>query len=76
MAKPWRDDLFDTNLLQKEAERYRSEAHEAPSERERKHLTLMARLSETMVSNEKMREWLDRSIAQLKSDEPLHASQP
>ena len=77
MLKPWRDDLlFDGDRLRREAERYRSEAHEALSERQRKHLMLMARLSETMASNEKMRAWLDRSIVQLKSGEPLHASQP
>ena len=77
MLKPWRDDLlFDVDRLRREADRYRSEAHEALSEHQRKHLTLMASLSETMASNEKMRAWLDRSIVQLKSGEPLHAPQP
>jgi hypothetical protein len=76
MLKPWRDDLFDIDHLQKEAGRYRSEAHEAASEHERRRLTFMARLSESMASNEKMRAWLDRSIEQLKSGQPLPVAQP
>ena len=65
VAKPRRDDLYEIDHLQKEAERYRSEACGAAIEDRRKHLTLMAKLSETMVSNEKMRAWLDEAISQL-----------
>jgi len=77
VMKPWRNEpLFNIERLRREAKRYRLETHEAPSEHQRKHLTLMAGLSETMASNEKMRAWLDRSIVQLKSGEPLHTPQP
>lgn len=66
MAKPWRDDLFDIGFLQKEAERYRSEARETTSEQQRDYLTKMASLSETMATNEKMRAWLEPSIQELR----------
>ena len=62
--------------LQKEAERFRSEARHAATDDRRKYLTLMAKLSETMASNEKMRAWLDDSIAELKSGAPLRAFRP
>ena len=66
MAKPWRDDLFDIAFLQKEAERYRSEARETASEQQRDYLMKMASLSETMGANERMRTWLERSIQELR----------
>jgi hypothetical protein len=66
MVKPWRDDLFEIDHLQKEAERYRSEACRAATDDRRKYLMLMVKLSETMVSNDKMRAWLDIAISQLK----------
>ena len=65
MAKPWLDDLFDIAFLQKEAERYRSEAREAPSEQQHDYFMRMASFSETMAANERMREWLGRSIQEL-----------
>ena len=76
VGEPWQDDLIDIDHLQKEAERYRSEAHRATTRDRRKYLTLMAKLSETMASNEKMRAWLDNSIAELKSGAPLRTSRP
>ena len=66
MLKPWRDDLFDVAFLQKEAERYRSEARETTSEQRRQYLVRMASLSETMAANERMRSWLERSIQELR----------
>ena len=74
VAKPWQDDLFDIDHLQKEAKRYRSEARRATTGDRRKYLTLMAKLSETIASNEKMRAWLEDSIAELKSGAPLRMS--
>jgi len=68
--------MFDVDHLQKDADRYRSEARHAATDDRRKYLTLMAKLSETMASNEKMRAWLDDSIAELKSDAPLCTSRP
>ena len=76
MAKPWQDELFDIDHLQKEAERYRSAARHAATDDRRKYLTLRAKVSETMASNEKMRAWLDDSIAELKSGAPLRAFRP
>jgi len=76
VAKPGQDELFDIDHLQKEAERYQSEARHAATDDRRKYLTLRAKLSETMASNEKMRAWLDDSIAELKSDAPLCTSRP
>ncbi|MGA8294457.1 MAG: hypothetical protein WB820_18605 [Rhodoplanes sp.] len=76
MAKLSQDDLIDIDHLQKEAERYRSEARRARTGDRRKYLTLMAKLSETMASNEKMRAWLDDSITELKSGIPLRTSRP
>ena len=69
--KPERDEMFDIDHLQKEAERYRSEARHAATDDRRKYLMSMAKLSETMASNDKMRAWLDNSIAELKSGAPL-----
>jgi len=66
MARPPEGDLLD--VLQKEAERYRSAAWQAASEQERNYLTAMARLSETMAANEKMRTWLDRAIQELRTE--------
>ncbi len=77
MLKPWRDDLpFDIGRLRRETERYRSEAREAPSEHPRKHLALMARLSETLASNEKKRARLDRSIVPQIWQAPPRAAKP
>ena len=76
MVKPGRDEMFDIDHLQKEAERYRSEARHAATDDRRKYLTSMAKLSETMASNDKMRAWLDNSIAELKSGAPLRTSRP
>ena len=76
MVKPGRDEMFDIDHLQKEAERYRSEARHAATDDPRKYLTSMAKLSETMASNDKMRAWLDNSIAELKSGAPLRTSRP
>ena len=75
VAKPGQDELFDIDHLH-EAERYRSEARHAATDDRRKHPTLRAKLSETMASNEKMRAWLDDSIAELKSGAPLRTSRP
>lgn len=74
MARPSRDDLFDVAFLLKEAERYRSEAREAASERERNYLLVMSSFSETMAANEKMRAWLERSIKELTSGDWLEAT--
>ena len=68
--------MFDIDHLQKEAERYRSEARRARTGDRRKYLTLMAKLSETMASNEQMCAWLDNSIAELKSGAPLRTPRP
>ena len=76
VAKPWRNEMFDIEHLQKEAGRYRSEARHAATNDRRKYLTLMAKLSETLASNEIMRAWLDDSIAELKSGAPLRTSRP
>ena len=76
MVTPQRDEMFDIDHLQKEAERFRSEARHAATDDRRRYPTLMAKLSETMASNEKMRAWLDDSIVELKSDAPLRTSQP
>ena len=76
VAKLSQDDLIDIDHLQKEAERYRSEARRARTGDRRKYLTLMAKLSETMASNEKMRAWLDDFITELKSGIPLRTSRP
>lgn len=71
MAKPWQDELFEVGYLQKEAERSRSEARYATTDDQRAYLTSMAQFSESLASNEKMRAWLDDSIAELKSGAPL-----
>ena len=76
MAKPCQDDLFDIDHLQKEAERYRSEARRAATEDWRTYLTSMATFSEALASNEKMRAWLDDSIAELKAGAPPRTSRP
>ena len=76
VAKPRRDEILDIEHFQEEAERYRSEARHAATDDRRKYLTLMAKLSETMARNEKMRTWLDDSIAELKSGAPLRTSRP
>ena len=65
MARASRDDVFDITFLQKEAERYRSEARETASEQQRDYLMTMASLSETLAANERMRAWLERSIQEL-----------
>ena len=67
MAKPRRDELFDIAFLQQQAERYRSAAEATACEQERNYFIVMARLSETMAVNEKMRTWLDRTIQELKA---------
>ena len=74
MAKPWQDDLFDIDHLQKEAERYQFEACHAATDNRRTYLTSMAKFSEALASNEKMRTWLDHAIAELKTDAPLRTS--
>ena len=74
LARPSRDDLFDVAFLQKEAERYRSEAREAASEQERNYFLVMSSLSETMAANEKMRAWLELSIEELTSGDWLEAT--
>ena len=76
MAKPRRDELFGIDHLQKEAERYRSEARHATTDDRRTYLTSMATFSKTLASNEKMRAWLDDYIAELKSGAPLRTSRP
>ena len=76
VAKPWQDELFDIEHLQKEAERYRSEARRATTRNRRKYLMSMATFSKTLANNEKMRAWLDDSIAELKSGAPLRTSRP
>ena len=76
VGEPWQDELFDIDHLQKEAERYRSEARRATTRDRRKYLMSMATFSKTLASNEKMRAWLDDSIAELKSGAPLRTSQP
>ena len=68
--------MFDIDHLQKEAERYRSEARRAATDDRRTYLMSMATFSETLASNEKMRAWLDDSIAELKSNAPLRRSRP
>jgi hypothetical protein len=65
MARASRDDLFDVTFLQKEAERYRSEARETASKQQRDYLMRMASLSETLAANERMCAWLERSIQEL-----------
>jgi hypothetical protein len=67
MARPAPHDPVDIGFLQKEAKRYRSEAREAATERERNYFLVMSSLSETMAANEKMRAWLERSIEELTS---------
>ena len=62
VVTPRQDEMSHIDHLQKEAERYRSEARHAATDDRRKYLTLRAKLSETMASNEKMRAWLDDSI--------------
>ena len=76
MAKPWQDEMFDIDRLRREAERYRSEARRASSDDRRKHLLSMVGFTEALASNEKMRAWLERSIAELKAGEPLHTARP
>ena len=76
MLTPRRDEMFDIDHLEKEAERYRSEARHAATNDGRAYLTSMAEFSETLGSNEKMRAWLDDSIAELKSNAPLRTSRP
>ena len=76
VGEPWQDELFDIDHLQKEAERYRSEARRATTRDWRKYLMSMATFSKTLANNEKMRAWLDDSIAELKSGAPLRTSQP
>jgi hypothetical protein len=76
VAKQYQDNLFDIDHLQKEAERYRSEARHPTTDDWRKYLTLRAKVCETMASNEKMRAWLNDSIAELKSGAPLRTSRP
>ena len=68
MASPPQGDLAGVAYLQKEVERYSSEAAQAASEEERNYFIAMARLSETMAANEKMRTWLDRAIQELKTE--------
>ena len=68
MASPPQGDLVGVAFLQKEAERYRSEAAQAASEEERNYFIAMARLSEPMAANEKMRAWLDRTIQELRTE--------
>ena len=74
MARPWQDDLFDIDHLQKEAERYQFEAHHAATDDRRTYLTSMAKFCEALASNEKMRTWLDHAIAELKTDAPFRTS--
>ena len=68
--------MSDIDHFQEEAERYRSEARRATTDDRRTYLTSMAEFSETLASNEKMRAWLDDSIAELKSGAPLRTSRP
>ena len=55
--------------------RYRSEARHAATD-DGRIPDSMAEFSETLASNEKMRAWLDHSIAELKSNAPLRTSRP
>jgi hypothetical protein len=76
MAKPWQDDLFDIDHLQKEATRYQFEAHHAATDDRRQYLLSMAGFSQALTSNEKMRAWLDHAIAELKVGAPLRSPRP